>query len=124
MLSKNRGKIALISVHGDPAANIGKEEAGGQNVYVRQVGKELARQGWQVDMFTRRTSAEQAEIVEHITGCRTIRLTAGPQAFVERDRLFDHLPEFVNAFLDFQALNNTIYPVVHTNSIPTHADNQ
>ena len=115
MLSKNRGKIALISVHGDPAANIGKEEAGGQNVYVRQVGTELARQGWQVDMFTRRTSAEQAEIVEHITGCRTIRLTAGPQAFVERDRLFEYLPEFVNAFLDFQALNNTIYPVVHTN---------
>ena len=44
--------IALISVHGDPAIDIGKEEAGGQNVYVREVGEALARQGWSVDMFT------------------------------------------------------------------------
>jgi hypothetical protein len=35
--------IALISVHGDPAVEIGKEEAGGQNVYVRQVGEALAQ---------------------------------------------------------------------------------
>jgi len=33
--------IALISVHGDPAIEIGKEEAGGQNVYVRHVGEAL-----------------------------------------------------------------------------------
>lgn len=52
MFSTNRGHIALISVDGDPAIEIGKEEAGGQNVYVRQVGEALARQGWQVDMFT------------------------------------------------------------------------
>ncbi|MDY6938996.1 MAG: glycosyltransferase family 1 protein [Cyanobacteriota bacterium] len=115
MLLKNRGKIALISVHGDPAVKIGKEEAGGQNVYVRQVGEALAQQGWLVDMFTRRTSPKQAEIVEHAPGCRTIRLTAGPQAFVERDRLFEHLPDFLKAFLDFQAIDNIIYPVVHTN---------
>ena len=46
-------RIALISVHGDPAIEIGKEEAGGQNVYVRHVGEALAELGWQVDMFTR-----------------------------------------------------------------------
>ena len=55
--------IALISVHGDPAVEIGKEEAGGQNVYVRQVGEALAQQGWQVDMFTRASHAQQPKIV-------------------------------------------------------------
>lgn len=59
MLPKSRGKIALISVHGDPAIDIGKEEAGGQNVYVRKVGEALSRLGWQVDMFTRRSDVEQ-----------------------------------------------------------------
>ena len=77
MLPKSRGRIALISVHGDPAVDIGKEEAGGQNVYVREVGEALSRQGWQVDMFTRRSDANQAAVVEHSPNCRTIRLTAG-----------------------------------------------
>ncbi|MGL5794302.1 MAG: glycosyltransferase family 1 protein, partial [Waterburya sp.] len=59
MSPKNNRKIALISVHSDPAIDIGKEEAGGQDVYVREVGEALARLGWEVDMFTRRTSPEQ-----------------------------------------------------------------
>jgi D-inositol-3-phosphate glycosyltransferase len=115
MLSKNRGKIALISVHGDPAIDIGKEEAGGQNVYVREVGEALARQGWQVDMFTRRSSVEQERIVEHSPNCRTIRLTAGPQEFVARQDIFEYLPEFLDAFFKFQHEQKTIYPLIHTN---------
>lgn len=115
MVPQNKGKIALISVHGDPAVEIGKEEAGGQNVYVRQVGESLAKNGWQVDMFTRKTDSEQVKIIEHIPGCRTIRLTAVPETFVERDRLFNYLPEFVKAFLNFQHQSQTLYPVIHTN---------
>ena len=115
MLSKSRGKIALISVHGDPAIDIGQEEAGGQNVYVKEVGEALARQGWQVDMFTRRSNANQAEIVQHSLNCRTIRLTAGPQKFIPRQKIFNFLPEFLQEFIDFQAKQQTIYPIVHTN---------
>ncbi|MEO0924582.1 MAG: glycosyltransferase family 1 protein [Cyanobacteria bacterium J06643_13] len=115
MLPKSRGKIALISVHGDPAVDIGKEEAGGQNVYVRQVGEALSRQGWQVDMFTRRSDASQEQVVEHNANCRTIRLTAGPEEFVARQKIFNYLPEFVEAFCDYQHQQKTIYPIVHTN---------
>lgn len=115
MLPKSKGKIALISVHGDPAIDIGKEEAGGQNVYVRKVGEALSRLGWQVDMFTRRSDAEQAKIVEHTPNCRTIRLTAGPAEFIERQKIYDYVPEFVDAFLNFQHETKTIYPLIHTN---------
>ena len=115
MLPKSRGKVALISVHGDPAIDIGKEEAGGQNVYVREVGEALARQGWQVDMFTRCSDAEQEKVVEHSLNCRTIRLVAGPQKFVERQKIFNYLPEFVKAFCDYQHQQKTIYPIIHTN---------
>jgi len=114
MFSTQFGRIALISVDGDPDAEIGQEEAGGQNVYVRQIEKTLAQQGWQVDMFTRRTSPMQPEIVQHSNNCRTIRLTAGPQAFISRDCLFTHLPEFVRAFLSFQKQQGIQYPLVHT----------
>lgn len=115
MAVETRGNVALISVHGDPAVDIGCEEAGGQNVYVRQVGEALSKLGWTVDMFTRQSSPDQPEIVEHQPGCRTIRLTAGPQAFVNRDQLFEYLPEFLTAFRKFQNNNGTIYPLIHTN---------
>lgn len=105
----------MISVHGDPAVEIGAEEAGGQNVYVRQVGEALACLGWQVDMFTRKTKPQQADQVQHGPGCRTIRLTAGPAAFVNRDEIFDFLPQFVSQLVAFQQQEAIQYPLVHTN---------
>lgn len=107
--------LALISVHGDPAIDIGKEEAGGQNVYVRQVGESLAKLGWQIDMFTRRTNSTQEPVVEHSSNCRTIRLTAGPQDFVPRDHIFDYLPEFVYELTKFQQRSGFQHEIVHTN---------
>jgi D-inositol-3-phosphate glycosyltransferase len=110
-----RQAIALISEHGDPAAEIGKDAAGGQNVYVRQVGEALAKLGWQVDMFTRKSSPEDAAIVQHTPYCRTIRLKAGPECYIPRDELFQYMPEFVNAFQKFQQQEGTNYPLAHTN---------
>ncbi len=115
MNSTTKQRIALISVHGDPAIEIGKEEAGGQNVYVRNVGEALARLGWQVDMFTRKVSAQQQTIVQHSPNCRTIRLQAGSLEYIPRDNLFGNLPEFVKNFLAFQKENNFTYPLIHTN---------
>ena len=92
------------------AAAIGKEEAGGQNVYVRSVGEALAKLGWQVDLFTRRTDPDAPTVVEHSPYCRTIRLSAGPETGLRPERIFEHLPEFVAAFQQFQA-KGTIYPL-------------
>ncbi|MBF2066281.1 MAG: glycosyltransferase family 1 protein [Calothrix sp. C42_A2020_038] len=115
MNPKTERRIALISVHGDPAIEIGKEEAGGQNVYVRNVGEALAQLGWQVDMYTRRVSPAQEEIVQHLPNCRTIRFSAGRLEFIPRDKLFGVLPEFIEKFLKFQQENSLSYDLVHTN---------
>jgi D-inositol-3-phosphate glycosyltransferase len=115
MLPANRQAIALISDHADPAAAIGEEEAGGQNVYVRKIGEKLAELGWQVDMFTRKTDADAPSIVEHTPYCRTIRLKAGPEEFIPRDNLFDYMPEFVKSFQTWQKEQSIYYPLIHTN---------
>ncbi len=115
MISLTKKRIALISADGDPSVEIGKEEAGGQNVYVRQVGEALAKQGWQVDMFTRSSDRQQASIVQHSPNCRTIRLVAGPQEFIPRDELYRYLPIFVQEFQKFQLESGFEYPLVHTN---------
>jgi D-inositol-3-phosphate glycosyltransferase len=114
-LNQNRQAIALISDHGDPAADIGRDAAGGQNVYVRQVGEALAKLGWQVDMFTRKVNASDAAIVQHSPHCRTIRLVAGPQEFIPRDQLMSTMPAFIEAFQKFQAKEGLNYPLIHTN---------
>jgi D-inositol-3-phosphate glycosyltransferase len=111
----NRQAIALISDHADPAAEIGLEEAGGQNVYVRHVGENLATLGWQVDMFTRKVNPNDADIVQHSPYCRTIRLTAGAMEYIPRDKLFDHMPEFVKSFQAFKLSQGLNYPLIHTN---------
>lgn len=118
MNSESQKHIALISVHGDPAVEIGKEEAGGQNVYVRQVGEALANLGWQVDMFTRKAGADLPDMVEHSENCRTIRLVAGPQKFVSRDNdniFFEYAPLFVEQLLQYQQKTGVEYKIVHTN---------
>jgi D-inositol-3-phosphate glycosyltransferase len=115
MNSKRRQHIALISVHGDPAVEIGKEEAGGQNVYVRHLGEALANLGWHVDMFTRKANADDPVIVEHSPRCRTIRLKAGPEAFVPRDKIFGYTGEFLDNLLRFQEWEGVRYSLVHTN---------
>jgi len=115
MISLTKKRIAIISVDGDPSVEIGKEEAGGQNVYVRQVGEALAKQGWQVDMFTRSSDRQQASIVQHSPHCRTIRLVAGPQEFIPRDELYGYLPIFVQEFQKFQLESGFEYFLVHTN---------
>jgi D-inositol-3-phosphate glycosyltransferase len=110
-----RQAIALISIHNDPAAEPGKEEASGQSIYVRQIGEALAKLGWQVDLFTRKAHLDDPTIVQHSPHCRTIRLVAGPQDFVPRDHLLQHLPEFVESFKAFQSKDGANYPLIHTN---------
>ena len=115
MNQHNRKQIALISVHGDPAVDIGGEEAGGQNVYVRQVGEALAHLGWEVDMFTRQADAKQPRLVQHQDHCRTIRLTAGPEAFIPRQEIFEHCDEFVEEVIKFVRREGRQYDLIHTN---------
>ena len=110
-----REPIALISDHADPAGEIGVEEAGGQNVYVRQVGETLATLGWQVDMFTRKVKPGDPTIVQHSPYCRTIRLVAGPELFIPRYEIFDYMPQFVEAFEAFRLREGINYRLVHTN---------
>jgi len=110
-----RQPIALISDHADPAAEVAKQDVGGQNVYVRQVGEALAKLGWQVDMFTRQTEPGEPTIIQHSPHCRTIRLVAGPEKFIPKNELFEYMPNFLEAFLKFQSKEGSNYPLVHTN---------
>ncbi|MBE9205962.1 glycosyltransferase [Nostoc sp. LEGE 06077] len=111
----HKQRIAIISDHADPYTEIGVEEAGGQNVYVRQLGEILPNFGWSVDIFTRKNNKEDPAIIQSSPYCRTIRLIAGPEKFIPRDQIFDYMPEFISAFEAFRKQENIYYPIIHTN---------
>lgn len=103
-------RVAVLSVHTSPLEQPGTGDGGGLNVYVLQVARRLASRGVAVDVFTRRTSPHQPEVVEVADGLRVIRVTAGPPQPVAKDDLTNHLCSFALAMLREHA---PIYDVIH-----------
>lgn len=71
-------RLAMISVHTSPLEQPGTGDAGGLNVYVAETAKELAARGVEVDIFTRRTSADTPLVEPLVPGVSVRHVTAGP----------------------------------------------
>ncbi|QBD78332.1 glycosyltransferase family 1 protein [Ktedonosporobacter rubrisoli] len=108
-------RIAFLSEHASPAALRGGEDAGGQNVYVDEVSRNLARLGYSVDVFTRRDNAEMPEIIDWAPGVRVVNLTAGPESPLLKDDLWPYMPAFREAFLSFALRDEVSYELIHGN---------
>ena len=66
-MSKNqnlRRKVAMFTIHSDPLAHLGSQEAGGQNIYIRNVAEKLGKLGWEIDIFTRWDDPKKKQIVQ------------------------------------------------------------
>lgn len=111
----SKARIAFLSEHASPVALRGSEDAGGQNVYVDEVSRNLAQLGYQVDVFTRRDSADAPEIVRWADGVRIINLTAGPAGFLPKDDIWPHMATFCDSFLDFCQRDGIRYDLIHGN---------
>jgi len=106
-------RIAMISEHASPIACLGGVDAGGQNVYVGQLAKHLARRGWQVDIFTRRDDPEQPDEVEWCRGARVIHVPAGPPRPIRKEDLLPCMGAFIEFFLE--RVEQCRYDVAHAN---------
>jgi D-inositol-3-phosphate glycosyltransferase len=87
-------KIAMVSEHASPLAQLGGPDAGGQNVYVAQLAKQLARRGHDVTVYTRRDSPELPEQVVTDVGVKVVHVPAGPPAPIPKDELLPYMTEF------------------------------
>jgi len=100
-------------VHTCPLAALGGKETGGMNVYVREIARELARMRMRADIFTRSQNPDIPRVVHLAEGVRVVHLAAGPQAPMARERVFDHLDEFVDGVEDFRRANGADYDLIH-----------
>jgi len=108
-------RIAFLSEHASPLALLGGQDAGGQNVYVDSVARELGRLGFQVDVFTRSDRPDLSEIVELAPGVRVINIGAGPASYLPKDDLWPLMPWFRDGILDFIRRERIDYDLVHGN---------
>jgi D-inositol-3-phosphate glycosyltransferase len=106
-------RVAMISVHTSPLATLGGKDAGGMNVYVRDLAIHIARAGVPVDVFTRRSSPDRPLIQYLSPSARIINLEVGPPEPVEKNDLFGMLPEFARACVLFALNEGVHYDAVH-----------
>ena len=107
-------RIALISEHASPLASLGGVDAGGQNVYVGQLARHLARAGDRVDVFTRRDNPALPEIVEVGKGFRIVHVRAGPEDLLPKESMLPVMPEFTARVAQFCSREGG-YDLVHAN---------
>lgn len=81
--------VAILSVHTSPLAQPGTADAGGMNVYVRELATALARSGVRCEVFTRRDKAGQPASVEVEPGFTVHFADAGPLSPVPKEQLPD-----------------------------------
>lgn len=84
-------RIAIVSEHASPLAQLGGVDSGGQNVYVANVARELARQGHCVDVFTRLDDPYLSDQMDWDENVRVVHVPAGPARRLPKEALLPHM---------------------------------
>ncbi|WP_280412262.1 glycosyltransferase [Nocardia asiatica] len=91
-------KIAMVSDHASPLAELGGVDAGGQNLHVAELSAAMARHGHDVTVYTRHDGSHAEREVMTGAGYRVVHVPAGPPHPVPKDEIVPFLGEFC-AFL-------------------------
>jgi D-inositol-3-phosphate glycosyltransferase len=106
-------RVAVLSFHTSPLAQPGSGDSGGMNVYVRELSSALAQAGVECTTYTRRTSADQPEVVQVEPGHRVVHLTAG-DFDLPKEALPSVLDEFGDAVMEHMRRQAPV-DVLHAN---------
>lgn len=104
--------VAVVSLHTSPLIQPGTGDAGGMNVYVRELSASLAQAGVDVRVYVRSTSPDQPGRVAIEPGLEVVHVAAG-----DPDLPKEALPSVVDEFADGVArdLQDRPVDVLHAN---------
>jgi sucrose-phosphate synthase len=118
--------LLLISIHGlirRHDLELGRDaDTGGQTKYVVDLARSLAERNdiTQVDLVTRRVldptvSSDYAEPIEPLADkARIVRIDAGPEEYLPKEQLWDHLDSFMDNLLSWLNAQGQMPDVVHS----------
>ncbi|MGM9472249.1 D-inositol-3-phosphate glycosyltransferase [Pseudarthrobacter sp. YS3] len=88
-------RVAFLSLHTSPMEQPGSGDAGGMNVYIRELASALAETGVEVEIFTRATSAQQPAVEHPDPGVCVHNVLAGPSRKIPKEEL----PELLHSMV-------------------------
>ena len=92
-------RLAVLSLHSSPLIQPGSGDAGGMNVYVRELVSSLAQAGVECVVYVRRWHDELPPVVDVEPGFRVVHVPAGP-ADLPKEALPAIVDEFTDGVLD------------------------
>lgn len=104
--------VLLISDHGDPLAELGGEQAGGQNNYVLHLSLALEKVGYTVDVVTHWSKPSLPQRESFSDNCQVIRISAGRKKYLSKNAMYDVLPAFYDEMTSVLSIDS--YELVHT----------
>jgi D-inositol-3-phosphate glycosyltransferase len=108
-------RVAMLSVHTSPLDQPGTGDAGGMNVYIVELARQLALNGIEVEVFTRATSGSLPPVVELSPGVLVRNVVAGPFEGLAKAELPGQLCTFAREVLRTEAVHEPgYYDVVHS----------
>ncbi len=113
--------VLMLSIHTSPLDSPGRtKDAGGMNVYMRQLALELGHRHTTVDIFTRQANEHTPRIVYLSKNVRVIHIQTGPLAPIPKHDLYHHIPAFTQQIAEFVASEgrgrdkSSPYDVIHS----------
>jgi D-inositol-3-phosphate glycosyltransferase len=107
--------VAMLSMHTSPLDMPGStRDAGGLNVYINQLARELGQSQNIIDIFTRRTNKHIPTIVQITPQVRVIHIQVGPPAPIQKHELFQYTADFARRIEEFRRNENIQYDVLHS----------
>ena len=108
-------RVAMLSVHTGPLAQLGGSKTGGMNVYVRELSRALGRRGLLVDVFTRAGEDEEPRIRTDLgQNVRVIYVPAGPGHASSPDAVLPYLDDFAAGVCHFAHEQGIRYDLLHS----------
>ncbi len=107
--------VAMLSIHTSPLDMPGRtKDAGGMNVYIRELARELGSRQVHVDIFTRWTEQDSPQIVQLDHNVRVIHIKAGPRAALDKQDLPHYLSTFARNIDAFRSAEAGQYDILHS----------
>jgi D-inositol-3-phosphate glycosyltransferase len=107
--------VAMLSIHTSPLDMPGRtRDAGGMNVYINQLARELGQSQNSIDIFTRRTNEYTPKVIQLTPQVRVIHIQAGPSAPIQKHELYQYLADFALRIEEFRRNEKIHYDVLHS----------
>lgn len=106
--------IGYLSYHTSPLLTPGSGDAGGMNVYIDELAREMSRRGIDVDVYTRKADGALPDVVQVTDRYRVVHVEAGPVGRRPIEELLEWVDAFAHGAMAHAEANRRSYDLLHS----------